>query len=278
MEFTLINRLSVLSHPQRMELFRLLMRRCPDALAAGEIAQALELKPSTASVYLSALTQAGLISQRRDKTRLLYAINLDAARSVVSGLFTDCCGGRPDLCDPNFSPKNPKRRQNVLFLCTGNSARSIMAEAILRDVSPKTFMPFSAGRAERSEINPRTIRTLHQHGHDTAGLRSKNMAEFQRETAPQMDFVFTVCDMAANEACPSWPGNPIGSHWGVPDPVAAIGTSAEQHIAFNRAYQMLKQRITAFVALPFDALDRAAQQTRIDDIARTTHSPEVTQT
>ncbi len=257
-------------------MYRLLMRRCPDALPAGEIAQTLNLKPSTTSVYLSALTQAGLITQRRDKTRLLYAINLETARAVVSGLFTDCCGGRPDLCDPNFMFQAEKRQRNVLFLCSGNSARSIMAEAILRDETPGGFKSYSAGRIERSEINPRTFGTLHRYGHDVAGLRSKNFAEFQRADAPKMDFVFTVCDLVANEDCPSWPGNPIGSHWGVPDPVAVDGGPAHQQAAFEHVYQKLKQRIHAFAALPFDAMDASQQQICVDDIARSTHSPEVT--
>ena len=270
----LIDRLSTLSHPQRMGVFRLLMRRCPDALPAGEIAQALDLKASTASVYLSALTQAGLISQRRDGTRLLYAVNLDATREVVSDLFLDCCRGRADLCPPQFAgllegiapASGPKF--TVLFLCTGNSARSILAETILRDMAGDRFTAYSAGTAHRSELNPFAVEMLRSKGHDVSPLRSKNLAEFQGPDAPKMDFVFTVCDRAANEDCPTWPGHPVSGHWGMADPVKAEGTEAEKRLAFHQTYGALHNRISAFTALPFTQLNRAALQKHVDAIGK----------
>ncbi len=270
----LSNRLSTLSHPQRMAVFRLLMRRCPDALPAGEICDALGLKPSTASVYLSALTQARLISQRREGTRLLYAVNLDAARDVVAGLFLDCCRGRPDLCPPKFAPmlgalsQMADRKLNVLFICTGNSARSIFAETLLRDMAGDRFAAYSAGTAHRSELNPLAVEMLVSKGHDIAPLRSKNLSEFQGPDAPKMDFVFTVCDHAANEECPTWPGQPISGHWGVPDPVKAGGSDAEKPLAFQQAYGALRNRIAAFTSLPFETLDRGSLQKQIDAIGK----------
>jgi len=160
MELLLTNRLSTLSHPSRMAVFPLLMRRCPDELPAGEIAEALGLKASTVPPYLSALTQADLISQRRDGMRPLYSANLNAAREVISGLFFDCCRGRADLCPPEFSnlladvaPMSDKTF-NILFVCTGNSARSFFAETTLRDMAGKNFNGYSAGTAQHSELNP----------------------------------------------------------------------------------------------------------------------------
>lgn len=274
MESILINRLSTLSHPQRMAVFKLLMRRCPDALPAGEITESLQLKSSTASVYLSALTQAGLITQRRDGTRLLYAVDLDAARDVVAGLFLDCCGGRADLCPPEISeilrvlPKEPEKMFNVLFVCTGNSARSIMAEAILREVAGDRFTAYSAGTAHRSELNPFAVEMLVAQGHDVSPLRSKNISTFQGPDAPKMDFVFTVCDRAANEECPAWKGQPISGHWGMVDPVKAVGTDAERRLAFHQTYGALHNRISAFTSLALSALDRGSLQQKVDDIGR----------
>ena len=276
METLLTDRLATLSHPQRMAVFRLLMRRCPDELPAGEITEVLHLKASTASVYLSALTQAGLISQRRDRTRLLYAVNLDAAREVVTGLFVDCCRGRADLCPPQFSDlltsisSKTDKKFNVLFVCTGNSARSIIAETILRD----KFVAYSAGTAHRSELNPFAIEMLTSKGHDVSLLRSKNIMEFQGADAPRMDFVFTVCDRAANEECPTWPGQPVSGHWGIPDPVKATGNEAEKRLAFQQSYGALHNRIMAFSVLSFENLDRGSLQQHVDDIGDETAKEE----
>ena len=259
-----------------MAVFRLLMRRCPDELPAGEIAEALQFKASTASDYLSALTKAGLITQRRDGTRLLYAINLDAAREVVAGLFVDCCRGRADLCPPPFTDFLGKishmadKTLNVLFVCTGNSARSIIAETILRDRAGDMFTAYSAGTAHRSELNPFAVEMLKAKGHDVSLLRSKNISEFQAAEAPLMNFVFTVCDLAANEECPAWPGQPVSGHWGMPDPVKAEGTDAEKRLAFHQTYGALHNRIMAFSALPLENLDRASLQKRVDDIGKET--------
>ncbi|MCG3268283.1 helix-turn-helix domain-containing protein [Yoonia sp. I 8.24] len=274
MESLLTDRLSTLSHPQRMAVFRLLMRRCPDALPAGEIAAVLDLKPSTASVYLSALTQTQLITQQRKGTQLLYSVNLATARDVVACLFFDCCRGRADLCPPSYSdllnglPKMTDKKFNVLFVCTGNSARSIFAETILRDMAGDRFTAYSAGTIHRSELNPLAVEMLQAKGHDVLSLRSKNVSEFQQDDAPQMDFVFTVCDQAANEECPTWPGQPISGHWGMPDPVKAEGTEAEKRLVFHQTYGALHNRLQSFTALSLDLLDRAALQKQVDDIGK----------
>ncbi len=160
-------------------------------------------------------------------------------------------------------------RYSVLFICTGNSARSIFAEAILRHEAGDRFAAHSAGTRPRSELNPFALEVLREKGHDISLLRAKNVAEFQGADAPKLDFVFTVCNQAANEECPPWEGQPISAHWGMPDPVKAQGTDAQKSLAFQQAYGALRNRIESFAALPFASLDRVALQAAVDDIGRT---------
>jgi arsenate reductase len=157
---------------------------------------------------------------------------------------------------------------NVLFLCTGNSARSIMAEAILNKIGARKFRAFSAGSQPKGRVHPQTIRLLQSLGYETTELRSKSWGEFARPGAPPPDFVFTVCDNAAAEACPVWSGQPMTAHWGIPDPAEAKGTGAEIALAFKDAYRMLYQRIGIFTALPIGSLDKLSLQKRVDDIGR----------
>jgi len=276
MENTLITQLSTLGHEGRLAVFRLLMRRYPDAVPAGEIAAALDLRPSTLSDYLASLRAAGLIGQRREATSLFYKVNLDGADGMVRALYQDCCRGRPDLCATGSDKTGAWADEgtdmagavfDVLFLCTGNSARSIMAEVLLRDMGGVWFNVHSAGTQPYSELNPYALRLLALKGHDTSGLRTKHAEEFRRAGAPQMDFVFTVCDRAANEDCPAWPGQPISAHWGQPDPVKATGTEAERALAFQEVYGALRSRIAAFTALPLHRLDRRAIQYELDALA-----------
>ena len=272
METLIPSRLTTLGHPQRLALFRLLMRRYPDRVPAGELAGALGLKPSTLSAYLSALMQAGLVSQERAATSLRYAIDMDEVRRTFDYLLLDCCRGRPELCLP-VPTKGPEtmtdRKYNVLFICTGNSARSIFAEAILRKEAGDRFNVYSAGTRPQSSLNPVALEVLRQKGHDIAVLRAKNVAEFQGPDAPGFDFVFTVCNQAANEDCPAWTGQPVSAHWGMPDPVKAVGTEAERNLAFHQAYGALQNRIRAFAALPIASLDRISLQKAVDAIAQT---------
>ncbi len=154
----------------------------------------------------------------------------------------------------------------VLFICTGNSARSIFAESILRKEAGDQFEAYSAGTKPRSEMNPFALDVLAQKGHDNSVMRAKNVSEFQQEDAPRFDFVFTVCDQAANEDCPAWSGQPVSAHWGMPDPVKAEGTDAQKSLAFQQAYGALHNRIKVFTALPFATLDRISLQKAVDDI------------
>ena len=158
---------------------------------------------------------------------------------------------------------------NVLFLCTGNSARSVMAEAILNKLDAGKFRAYSAGSQPKGQVHPETIRLLQGLGHDTSNFRSKSWSEFARPGAPPLDFVFTVCDNAAGEKCPIWPGQPMTAHWGVPDPAEAKGTEAEVALAFKDAYRMLGQRIGIFCALPIRSLDQLTLQKKLNEIGRT---------
>jgi protein-tyrosine-phosphatase len=157
---------------------------------------------------------------------------------------------------------------NVLFLCTGNSARSIIAEAILNKVGSEHFRAFSAGSQPKGQVNPNTLTLLRGLGFETSGFRSKSWDEFARPGAPPLDFIFTVCDNAADEACPVWPGKPATAHWGVPDPAEATGTPAQIAQAFADTYRMLNRRIEIFTALPIASLDKLTLQNRLREIGR----------
>ena len=163
------------------------------------------------------------------------------------------------MADPAF---------NVLFLCTGNSARSIMAEAILGKHGDGKFRAYSAGSRPKGALNPHAVELLRSLGYDTSAFRSKSWGEFATAGAPHLDFVFTVCDNAAGEACPVWPGQPMTAHWGVPDPAAVEGSPARIALAFKDAYRMLFRRIGVFAALPIRSLDRLSLQNRLHDIGR----------
>jgi len=160
------------------------------------------------------------------------------------------------------------RKVNVLFLCTGNSARSILAEAYLNSAGQGRFSAHSAGSQPAGKVNPFALELLEKNRLPTAGLRSKNWDEFARAGAPKLDFVFTVCDNAAGETCPVWPGQPITAHWGVADPAAVQGTDAEKRKAFLRAFTELSARINLLLALPVDKLDRRVVQKKLNDIGR----------
>ncbi len=162
----------------------------------------------------------------------------------------------------------PDHPYNVLFLCAGNSARSIFAEAILNKEAGGCFMAYSAGSNPKDKVHPYTLDLLKSLKHPVDGLRSKNWDEFAAAKAPSMDFVFTVCDDALAEVCPVWPGHPMTAHWGMPDPVQTTGTEAEVRLAFADSYRMLKNRIAAFINLPVTSLDRLRLQRNVDQIGK----------
>lgn len=158
------------------------------------------------------------------------------------------------------------REYHVLFLCTGNSARSIMAEAIMQREGLGKFKPYSAGSKPTGVVNPIALSILKQMNHPIEGFRSKDWMEFATPESPKLDFVFTVCDQAAKESCPIWPGQPMSANWGVPDPAAFEGTDAQKYIEFSDTYRLLYNRISIFVSLPFNQLDRISLQRELDQI------------
>lgn len=159
-----------------------------------------------------------------------------------------------------------EKTYNVLFLCTGNSARSILAEAILDRLGKQRFNAFSAGSQPKGEPHPQALKLLESLKYDTSQFKSKSWDEFAKPDAPELDFVFTVCDNAANEVCPVWPGQPMNAHWGVPDPAAVEGSDAEIAAAFAETYRLMNNRITAFVNLPLQSIDRLSLGKRLEKI------------
>ena len=164
---------------------------------------------------------------------------------------------------------------NVLILCTGNSARSILAEAILNKEGAGRFRAYSAGSQPKGVVHPQALRMLEKLGHPTEGLRSKSWDEFAAPGAPELDFIVTVCDNAAGEVCPIWPGKPVTAHWGIPDPAAVEGTDAEVGLAFGEAYKQLSRRISLFLALPVGTLSHSSLQVRMREIGESADQTEV---
>ena len=262
---------ATLGHPDRLAVFRLLMRFAPRGVRPTEIVEALGLKTNTLSHHLADLTSAGLVQVERQGRSLFYSVDLYTTEGLIGYLALDVGRARPDLLSSlTASDKETltmgDKTCNVLFICSGNSARSLFAETLLRDLGRGKFKAFSAGTRPGSSPNPFALEVLERNGHDTSVLRSKDISEFQRPGAPVMDFVFTVCDMAAAEECPPWQGQPITGHWGLPDPIKAIGTDAEKALVFAQTYGALRRRVSAFVELPFSSLDRLSLQSRVDAI------------
>ncbi|MBN2629560.1 MAG: metalloregulator ArsR/SmtB family transcription factor [Rhodobacteraceae bacterium] len=260
-----------LGHEGRLAVFRLLVRMTPKGARPTEIAEALGLKQNTLSHHLADLTASGLVKVERQGRSLFYSVDLEATEGLIGYLALDVGRARPDLMAPLYPPKKETIFMqdtdfDVIFICSGNSARSIFAEALLRDLGKGKFQAFSAGTRPNSELNPFALEVLKRNGHDISPLRAKHVSEFQKPGAIVMDFVFTVCDAAAAEECPPWPGQPITGHWGLPDPVKATGTDAEKALVFAQTYAALRRRIASFVELPFESLSRLSLQTKVDAI------------
>ncbi len=269
---------ATLGHPGRLAVFRLLMRFAPQGVRPTEMAEALAMKQNTLSHHLAELSSCGLVRADRQGRSLLYSVNLDTTEALIGYLALDVGRARPDLIPPALAHQTeatmPPVPYNVLFICSGNSARSIFAEALLRDLGKGRFRAHSAGTRPNSQLNPFALEVLRRNGHEVADLSSKHISRFQAPDAPAMDFVFTVCDTAAAEDCPPWQGQPITGHWGLPDPVRATGSDAEKALVFAQTYAALRRRIAAFVELPFAQLNRLSLQARVDAIGAGSPNPQ----
>jgi arsenate reductase len=275
-EHSAVAALAALAHDVRLRAFRLLVKAGPSGLPSGDIAEALGVPPTGMSFHLAGLERSGLIAARRDGRRIFYAVHYEAMRRLLTFLTEDCCDGRPELCGGLGVAADSQRRggkmsgkiYNVLFLCTGNSVRSIMAEAILNRYGTGRFKAYSAGSHPRGEVHPYALQLLKNLSYMTESMRSKSWDEFAVAGAPEMDFVFTVCDDAAAEVCPIWPGQPMTAHWGVPDPAAMEGSVSVKRAAFADTCRMLTNRISVFTSLPIASLDRLTLQKKLKEIGK----------
>lgn len=272
--------LSALAHDSRLSIYRTLVKCGPSGLAAGDIAKVVRLGATALSFHLKEMVRAGLIRSWREGRFVRYSVEIECMRQLLGFLTEDCCAGDPELCSVSglgasefcsgaFREKRMENDEpyNVLFLCTHNSARSVIAECLMNSLGQGAFVAYSAGSSPRGQINPFAIKILKNHGHKTAGLRSKSWDEFTGEGAPEIDFVFTLCDSAAAETCPVWPGNPITEHWGMPDPSAAEGTDSNKLAAFANTYSLLHYHISKFVGLAKQELDEKSMRRKVKDFS-----------
>jgi protein-tyrosine-phosphatase/DNA-binding transcriptional ArsR family regulator len=285
---------AALAQESRLDVFRLLLRQAPYGLPAGQIADCLGVPASTLSSHLAQLERAGLLRSWREQRRIFYAADTEGFRTLLVFLTEECCSGHPEFCGylGSLDPLRPETALtdgilatrevsmteesvfNVLFLCTGNSARSIMAESIMNRLGEGKFQAYSAGSQPKGTVHPYALELLRNYHYPTEHLRSKSWDEFSGPEAPPLDFVFTLCDAAAQETCLVWPGQPITAHWGLPDPAAADGTEAEKQLAFVDTLRMLNNRISIFINLPVVTLNRQSLQQRLDAIGKTTPQTE----
>ncbi|MEM1277882.1 MAG: metalloregulator ArsR/SmtB family transcription factor [Pseudomonadota bacterium] len=269
---TAIEAFAALGHPGRLAVLRLLARRAPGGVRPTEMAEALEIKHSTLSVYLGALSRAGLVLSERDGKSIYYRLDLAGMSGLIEVLVADCCRGRPELCTPiaeRFTNSRSKGHPiRVLFVSRGNSARSIFAEALLRVHGGDQFEVHSAGTAPKDALTPQARDLLKKLDYDLTNLVPKPVSGFQGGKAIVMDFVFTVCDRAANEDQQQWRGNPMIAHWSVPDPVS-MQDERQRANGYLMAYQTLERRIAGLADLPIHEMSRLDLQHALDALGET---------
>lgn len=273
-----VERFGSLGQPTRLQALQILLAAHPDSVAAGEIARRCDVPHNTMSNHLSILQKAGLVRAERDGRSINYRADVAAFQALVGFLARDCCGGKPELCgvlpmetkDMHAPDKDTVAPSfNVLFLCTQNSARSIMAEAILAKLGRGRFHAYSAGSDPARAPLPVVLERLTQLGHDTSHLRSKGLTEFTGPQAPRMDFVIALCDAPNGQFCPDIATNCVTGAWPLPDPAKFSGSATEKTTLLNELYAMIRRRIEVFTSLPFTSLDRMALKRRLDEIGDT---------
>ena len=267
---------TALGQATRLDLMRALLGAGPTGLAAGEIGLRLGVPASTLSFHLRALEQAGLVAPTRHGRSLVYAARIERLRALLVFLAEACCEGNPARCG-NLHQLFDKIGEadmvqptvfNVLFLCTRNSARSIMAEAILNRVGEGRFRAFSAGSEPAAEGPlPEVLQQLKALGHDVSAARSKSWDAFTGEGAPRVDFAIALCDTLAGQHCPDFGNTVLTGAWPLPDPAKFSGSAAERATLLNELYAALHRRLSIFTSLPFGTLDRLALKARLDELA-----------
>jgi arsenate reductase len=257
---------------------RALATKGASGMAAGELAAALDQLPSTLSFHLAALEQARLVQSTRQGRHVIYAVRFAGLRALFSFLTETCCSGRPDLCGDlaRLLPELPMEDDpmtpafNVLFLCTHNSARSLMAQAILDHLGKGRFNAYSAGSEPASSPMPDVIQRLQTLGHDVSQLHCKSWSAFVGPEAPRMDFVITLCDTLTGQDCPDFGDKPITAAWPLPDPAKFSGSDIERATMINALYGMIHRRLELFINLPYAALDKMALKARLDELGDST--------
>jgi len=266
----LVEQLQAVAQPSRFAVLRLLARHEPFGLGAGDIARLIAVPHNTLSTHLAQLESAGLVRSRKDGRRMVYAMDRAAVTEMLAVLGRNLApaGAQgPSMAIPALKEwQEGVPRYSVLVLCTHNSARSIMAEALINLEGRGRFRAFSAGSRPRGVVDPEALRLLTSLGYDTAGLHSKSWHAFAE--APRMDFVITVCDAAAGEKCPRWQGQPLVVHWGIADPLEAGVSDAERREALRNAYRQLSSRVAAFVNLPIERMGLDRLRTELQVIGR----------
>jgi ArsR family transcriptional regulator, arsenate/arsenite/antimonite-responsive transcriptional repressor / arsenate reductase (thioredoxin) len=269
----LVLQLDAIAQTSRLAALKLLVRYLPFGLQAGDIARLIGVPHNTLSTHLAALEHAGLVRSRREGRAMIYAAEPAACSALVSALSVELdpaskrdlrATAMPIIKENIMSQKI----YNVLVLCTGNSARSILAEALINREGKGRFKAFSAGSQPKGVPNPTGLKLLAELGYDTSEFRSKSWNEFDAPDAPQMDFIITVCDSAAGESCPVWPGHPLVAHWGIPDPADVGETDAARRAAFLEAYRRLSVRVTSFVNLSVETLGLANLKQELERIGQ----------
>lgn len=266
-----------LAQETRLDLMRILIAAGPTGLAAGELATRVGVPPSTLSFHLAALEHAGLTRATRQGRQIIHAAQIAGLRKLLSFLTETCCAGHPELCGdvsrllactPEEEDHGMTAAFNVLFVCTQNSARSIMAEAILHHIGAGRFHAYSAGSTPARRPHPEVIEKLKTLGHDVSQLRCKSWNEFTGPTAPRMDFLIALCDTLHGQACPDFGDMAVTGAWPLPDPAKFKGSAIERSTMLNELYGSLRRRLGIFTSLPFHALDRLAMTARLDEIGR----------